>query len=273
MLPLTEFPASERATVRYLFADIDDTITTDGLIPAPAFAALWQAREAGLAVIPVTGRPAGWVDHIARQWPVRAVIGENGGFWFQMEERDGGRKMKQRFLYDTQQRRDFRKRLEVIRQEILQEVPGCAVASDQNYREYDLAIDFCEDVTRLPRNQVLRIRELFERHGAHAKVSSIHVNGWFGDFDKVTTTRLFIAEELGLDLEEDNAQFAFAGDSPNDEPMFASMVNSVGVANIRELADLMSTMPRYITRQKGGDGFAELVAALLESAPTDTLST
>lgn len=270
MLPLSEFPASERATVRYLFADIDDTITTDGLIPAPAFTALWQAREAGLVVIPVTGRPAGWVDHIARQWPVQAVIGENGGFWFQMEDRDGGRKMKKHFLYDEQQRHDFRQQLEVIRQEILQEVPGCAIASDQSYREYDLAIDFCEDVSRLPRQQVLRIRELFEQHGAHAKVSSIHVNGWFGDFDKVTTTRLFIAEELGLDLERDNAQFAFVGDSPNDEPMFASMINSIGVANIRELADLMESLPRFITRQAGGEGFAELVATLIEAVSTDS---
>ncbi len=269
MLPLSEFPASARASVRYLFADIDDTITTEGLIPAAAFTALWQAREAGLAVVPVTGRPAGWVDHIARQWPVHAVIGENGGFWFRMEDRNGGRKMKKRFLYDEWQRRDFRQKLEVIRQEILQEVPGCAIASDQSYREYDLAIDFCEDVTRLPREQVLRIRELFEQHGAHAKVSSIHVNGWFGDFDKVTTTRLFVAEELGLDLERDNAQFVFAGDSPNDEPMFTSMVNSVGVANILELADLMETLPRYITRQAGGEGFAELVAALIEAAPAN----
>ena len=174
--------------------------------------------------------------------------------------------MKKRFLYDDQQRRDFRERLESIRREVLREVPGCAIASDQNYREYDLAVDFCEDVTRLPREQVLQIQAIFQRHGAHAKISSIHVNGWFGDFDKVTTTRLFIAEELGLDLDGDNEQFAFVGDSPNDEPLFSSMSNSIDVANIREFGDLLTTRPRYITSAAGGAGFAELVTALITAA-------
>ena len=32
----------------------------------------------GKLVIPITGRPAGWCDHIARMWPVDAVVGENG---------------------------------------------------------------------------------------------------------------------------------------------------------------------------------------------------
>ncbi|MBC8478362.1 MAG: HAD-IIB family hydrolase [Candidatus Delongbacteria bacterium] len=269
MLPLVEFPPDQRAAVRCLFADIDDTLTTDGLIPAVAFSSLWQARTAGLDVVLVTGRPAGWVDHIARQWPVRAVIGENGGFWFQMEHSDSGRVMKKHFLYNEAERREFRQRLELIRRELLAEVPGCAIATDQNYREYDLAIDFCEDVEQLPRDQVLRIREIFQRHGAHAKISSIHVNGWYGDFDKVTTTDLFITEELGLKLAEDNNSFAFVGDSPNDEPLFQSINNSIGVANIMELTDLMDFLPRYITSQKGGEGFAELVTALIEARPVD----
>jgi len=55
--------------VRYLFTDIDDTISTEGKITQQAYDALWRADDAGLVIVPVTGRPAGWCDHIARMWP------------------------------------------------------------------------------------------------------------------------------------------------------------------------------------------------------------
>ena len=82
MKPLAEFPLEARRAVRGVLADIDDTLTTHGRLHAVAYSALERLREAGLLVIPVTGRPAGWCDHIARMWPVDAVVGENGAFWF-----------------------------------------------------------------------------------------------------------------------------------------------------------------------------------------------
>src|SRR6185312_11109639 len=150
-----------------------------------------------------------------------------------------------------------------IAQRILREVPGCAIASDQPYREADLAIDFREDVPALPREAVARIVAIMEEEGLTAKVSSIHVNGWFGGYDKLSTTRLMLREDFGLDAQAERARIVFAGDSPNDQPMFEFFPNAVGVANVRDMADLMTHLPAWITPSRGSAGFAQLAEALL----------
>ena len=96
-----------------------------------------------------------------------------------------------------------------------------------------------------------------------AKVSSIHVNGWFGSYDKLAMTRTLLAEEFGIDLDAEREQFVFVGDSPNDAPMFAFFPHSVGVANVRAFADRIATPPEYVTQREAGAGFAELAAFLL----------
>lgn len=245
--------------MRLLFCDIDDTMTTDGLIPREAFDALWDARAAGLRIVPVTGRPAGWCDHIARMWPVDGVIGENGAFYFR-KTKFGIRRIH---AQAPEVRARNRRKLDAIRRQILAEVPGAAVAADQPFREYDLAIDWCEDVKRLSRKSVRRIVEIFHAAGAQAKVSSIHVNGWFGDFDKLAMARRYIHDIDGVDLDAEASEYAFIGDSPNDEPMFAAFPVSFGVANIEPFLDDLVHKPPCITQARGGAGFAEVVAMLI----------
>lgn len=223
-----------------------------------AFAALARARDAGLAVIPVTGRPAGWVDHLARMWPVAGVVGENGGLWFWME----GGKLQRGFLQGPAERVANRARLDALAAEILAEVPGAALASDQPYRELDLAIDFCEDVPPLGDAEIDRIVASFQRHGATCKVSSIHVNGWYGDFDKIEGFRRFHRDRWGEEL--DPAAWAFFGDSANDEPMFRSFALSVGVANVSRFLPRLHHPPAWITRAPGGHGFVEGLEAIIE---------
>jgi len=226
-----------------------------------AYAALERLRAAGKLVIPITGRPAGWCDHIARMWPVDAVVGENGAFYMRYDA--AARRLARRFVADDATRRANRARLAAIGERILEAVPGCALASDQHYREADLAIDVREDVPPLPRAAVDRIVALMEAEGMTARVSSIHVNGWFGAYDKLAMTRTLLAEAFGIDLDRDRNRFVFAGDSPNDAPMFAFFPLAVGVANVREFADRIATMPAYVTPGEAGAGFAELVAFLL----------
>ena len=148
--------------------------------------------------------------------------------------------------------------------EVETDVPGAALASDQLYRETDLAIDFCEDVPPLPRASVDRIVAMMEEEGLTAKVSSIHVNGWFGDYDKLAMTRMLLAEVFGMDLDAQRERFVFVGDSPNDAPMFAFFGNSVGVANIRPFLDRIPTPPSYVTQREAGAGFVELTDFLLD---------
>ena len=265
MQPLDSFPVAARQRIRGVFTDIDDTLTTDGRLTAAAYGALERLKAAGLMVVPITGRPAGWCDHIARMWPVDAVVGENGAFYFRYDA--SARKLVQRFLVPDEERAANRARLATLADRILAEVPGAALASDQLYRAADLAIDYCEDVPPLPPQQVDRIVSLFAEAGATARVSSIHVNGWFGRYDKLGMTRIMLAECFDIDLDSRRDEFVFAGDSPNDEPMFAFFPHAVGVANIADFSDRLTHMPAYVTRGRSGSGFVELAEALLGTHP------
>jgi HAD superfamily hydrolase (TIGR01484 family) len=254
-------PAEIAKDILGVFFDIDDTFTTRGKIGGDAYQALWTLKNAGLRVVPITGRPAGWCDHIARMWPVDGVVGENGAFYFWFDDKE--RKLKKRFLDPEEVRRDKRQCLKQVRDEILTSVPGTALASDQGYREADLAIDYCEDVTRLDQEAVDRICEIFKAHGAVCRVSSIHVNGWFGNYNKLGMIKTFVQEQWGLDLDKEKQRFLFCGDSPNDERMFHYFPHTAGVKNVLHFADRIKHLPSYIARQEGGEGFAEIVQVLL----------
>lgn len=264
MRPLAEWPAAARRQVRYVLCDIDDTLTIGGRLPARAYAALERLKDAGYAVVPVTGRPAGWCDHIARMWPVDGVVGENGAFYFRYV--DAERRMIRRFWHDAERRRADRERLRALGERILAAVPGAAIAADQRYRESDLAIDYREDVPELGREAVTRIVALFEAEGATAKVSSIHVNGWFGEQDKRAMCRIFLKEAFGYDLDAHPEQTAFVGDSPNDAPMFAAAGHALGVANVRRFAGELATPPQWVADGEGGEGFAEIAESLVAAA-------
>ena len=156
-------------------------------------------------------------------------------------------------------------KLQALGQRILEEVPGAAIAADQLYREADLAIDFREDVPPLSDDAIDRIVALFAEAGATAKVSSIHVNGWFGAYDKLSTTRVFARDVFGVDLDAAKERFIFCGDSPNDAPMFAFLPHGCGVANVLDFIDRMGTEPAYIAAGRGSKGFVEIAERILSA--------
>ena len=262
MLPLASMTEGTRRAIRGVLTDIDETLSTHGRLTAEAYVAMERLRAAGKLVIPITGRPAGWCDHIARMWPVDAVVGENGAFYMRYDA--AARKLVRRFVEDEPTRRRHRERLATIAGHILAAVPGSALASDQHYREADIAIDFCEDVPPLDRAAIDRIVAMMQAEGMTAKVSSIHVNGWFGTYDKLTMTRRLLNEVFGIDVDAEKRSFVFVGDSPNDAPMFAFFPNTVGVANVRQFTDRIVTLPAYVARAESGAGFAELASFLLK---------
>jgi len=261
MKPLAAFDPGVLRAVRGVLCDIDDTITTDGRLPAVAYAALEKLKAAGLLVAPITGRPAGWCDMIARVWPVDGVVGENGAFYFRYDH--DAKRMIRHFSQDASTREANRKRLAALGDAVLRAVPGAAISADQLYREVDIAIDFCEDVPRLGPVEIARIKAMFEAGGATAKISSIHVNAWFGRHDKLSMTRRLFADEFGTDIDKERARFVFVGDSPNDAPMFGHFANAVGVANIRRFLGVLDALPAFVTEAEGGQGFAEAAAAVL----------
>ena len=261
MQPLASMTLAVRAAMRGVLADIDDTLSTGGRITAESYAAMENLRAAGLLVIPITGRPAGWCDHIARMWPVDAVVGENGALYMLHDQGTG--RLRKRYAATETERAANRRRLAAVAETILREVPGAALASDQAYRESDLAIDFCEDVPRLPDDAIDRIIALMRAAGMTAKMSSIHVNGWFGAYDKLAMTRTLLRDEFDIDVDAERDRFVFVGDSPNDAPMFGHFPYSVGVANVRAFGGRIATLPGYVTERESGAGFAELAAHLL----------
>lgn len=263
MRPLKAMWESARRGVRGVLFDIDDTLTTHGRLTARAYSGMERLQRAGHLVVPITGRPAGWCDHIARMWPVDAVVGENGAFYFRYDP--ARRVMVRGYVDDAATRAAHRERLKRIGDEILTAVPGTAIAADQHYRETDIAVDYCEDVPRLPPEAVARIVALMEARSLTAKVSSIHVNGWFGDYDKLAMTRRMARECFEVDLDRDRERYLFIGDSPNDAPMFAYFPHAIGVANVRDFEDRLAHRPAYVTEKRCGEGFRECVDFLLDS--------
>ncbi|WP_304226596.1 HAD-IIB family hydrolase [Gracilinema caldarium] len=264
MRPISELSPSQARRVKYVLMDIDDTLTRQGKLLASSYKALWDLRAVGLVLIPVTGRPAGWCDLIARQWPVDAVVGENGALVFWEETCAGSTGLpvlKQRFHPLAMRNSD--PRLKEILTEVLQIDERLRVAKDQPFRLFDIAVDFAEEEPVLPLDTAVRVAELAKSRGAHAKVSSIHVNMWMGNYDKLSMAKSFLREQFGWDPVGGLDEVVFVGDSPNDEPMFAAFPLSCAVANIRNYTHLIKHLPAFVASRDCGDGFAEIAESLL----------
>jgi len=243
-----------------VLTDIDDTLTSHGKLLPEAYLSLWELKSSGIDVIPVTGRPAGWCDMIARVWPVAGVVGENGAFYFAY--RNG--KMIQSYHANPKNLTEYAIKLNKIKAEILAKVPDAGIASDQFCRMFDLAIDVCEDIPALTKEKVQLILEIFKKYGATAKLSSIHVNGWFGSYNKVDGSLRILKDIYGLSPAEASKKVYFIGDSPNDEPMWAFFENSFAVANIKAFQKELTHHPKQIMPSPGGAGFVEFKKYLLQ---------
>jgi HAD superfamily hydrolase (TIGR01484 family) len=258
---LADLSAGLCRSLAYLFTDIDDTITTEGRIPAASYAALWDLHDAGIQVIPVTGRPAGWCDMIARMWPVQGVVGENGAFYYAYDRQ--AHAMRRKSIATSAESAAERAARAAAAARVLREVPGTALAADQAFRVSDTAIDYCEDVTPLPLDAVSSICRILAEEGMHYKVSSIHVNFWQGDFDKMAGVKLYLECEARRSLAAVSETALFIGDSPNDEPLFAGFPHTIAVGNLRRFLGQLHDVPEFITAADSGAGFSEAVRAIL----------
>ncbi|MDX9799709.1 MAG: HAD-IIB family hydrolase [Spirochaetia bacterium] len=259
--PVSEIPKELCKNLKYLFADIDDTITTNGKLPASTFEAIWKLYNAGIKIVPVTGRPAGWCDHIARMWPVAGVVGENGAFYYSYNPDQ--KKVIRKYLQSADERKQGRVKLDRIKERVLNEVPNAGIASDQEFRIADLAIDFCEDVPPLSQKEIDKICSILDEEAAVYKISSIHINCWYGDYDKLTCFNLFLKDHTGKELKAMQDYILFAGDSQNDEPMFEALKHTIAVANIKKFLPIMEHYPAYVTEKNDADGFFEASQIIL----------
>ena len=243
-----------------VFTDIDDTLTTEGAITADALQALTDLKTAGLQVIPITGRPVGWSEPFAQSWPVDAIVAENGAVALVHED---GQVLRKLYQQDTATRADNFARMQQVLMQIEHSIPGARRSQDSLGRETDIAIDHSE-FTHLPPAAIDAVVRTMQAAGMTATVSSIHINGWYGQHDKLAGARWIVRELWGRDLDAELDRWVYVGDSTNDQVMFEHFANSVGVANIRRFANQLQHPPRYVTQAERGAGFAELVTHLLK---------
>ena len=260
---LQQLTAAQLAPIKYILTDVDDTLTWESNLPVETYQALSDLIAAGYVVIPVTGGCAGWSDLIARLWPVSGVITE-GGACFLQKQASG----KLDYHYWTSANEMQAKKLELLHkiQALLPEFSPLQLAQDQAYRLTDVAVDYAQDQN--PPLPDLRDAMLEKLHslGIQAKASSIHINIWFGEYDKFAMAERVLTEQYGLNRTQILEQVIYVGDAPNDESMFAQFPLSIGVANIAQHLDNMPHLPGWITQKPGGHGFAELAEKLLEKA-------
>ena len=243
-----------------VFTDIDDTLTTDGAITPDALQALADLKAAGLHVVPITGRPVGWSEPFAASWPVDAIVAENGAVGLQHSASSGLRKLYQQ---DAATRSDNFSRMQTVLAHIENSVPGARRSQDSAGRETDIAIDHSE-FTHLPQTAIDSVVRMMQAAGMTATVSSIHINGWFGEHSKLTGARWIVRELWGRNLDAEIDRWAYVGDSTNDQVMFEHFAHSLGVANIRRFEAQLTHPPRYITPSERGAGFAEMTRHLLK---------
>jgi HAD superfamily hydrolase (TIGR01484 family) len=271
MHPLNTWSQEARSRIKGVFTDIDDTLTTDGAITPDALAALHALKAQGLSLIAITGRPVGWSAPFANAWPVDAVVAENGAVLLQNIDKNellpneyGRKQLLKSYRQDEATRSHNYIRMQTIGQRILRELPGALHAQDSAGRETDMAIDHSE-LTHLPPEKIAQVVSIMQAEGMTATVSSIHINGWFGAHNKLVGARWAVRELYGRNLDEEIDNWAFVGDSTNDQLMFEAFPNSVGVANVRRFEAQLTHLPRYIAHGERGAGFAEVARAVISA--------
>ncbi len=283
MLPLTDWPLEARRSIIGVFTDIDDTLTTHGAITPDALQALADLKAAGLHVIPITGRPVGWAEPLAVRLPVDAIVVENGAVALKMVESEVisadfaknipkigiqpayslPRVLSKIYQQDATTRSGNLARMARIAQQVLSQVPTAVLSHDHAGRETDLAFDYNE-FENLPSETVQAILAVLKRAGMQTTVSSIHIHGCFGRFDKWLGAQWIVRELFQRELAAELDQWVFVGDSGNDQAIFQHFKHSVGVANIRQYATQLQHLPHYVTLAERGRGFAEVARAVLD---------
>ncbi|MCH3918717.1 MAG: haloacid dehalogenase [Spirochaetia bacterium] len=257
MKSLDTFPSSSLEGIEYILTDVDDTITTKGKLLPVALEALWKFYDAGYKVICVTGGSAGWADVYLRQWPIFAVVTESGAVSLYREGKN-----YRKYIHPSIVREGYRQRMEHVMDTVCTQVPGAKLSSDQFARLFDIAFDYGSEPPYLDEKGVSAVVNVCRSLGCNTAVSSIHVNAWFGDYDKYTGTASFFSQILGIGEKEMKARSLYVGDAPNDEVMFRNFPLSFAVGNFKDKASQVTYLPSYLAKAAGGEGFSEISAKI-----------
>lgn len=258
MRPLAESTKADWARITHVLFDLDDTVLSHGTLKKSAFEALWALKEqTQTTLVAVTGRPAGWGDVIVRQWPIDALIAENGAIAIR---RQGMRIERMLLTHDAQE--NLAERLTHLVAELQREVRTLPLADDNALRITDRTFDIGEHY-RASQDEIGQAKSIARSHGASTLQSSIHLHVMFHRMDKTAGVLAALRAWYALDATQAKTQCAFIGDSENDASCFSFFEATVGVANISRVQRSLSRTPRFVTEAAMGDGFAEFAQTLV----------
>lgn len=255
MRPIDQLGRDEVRGLSGLLFDLDDTLLDHGRLGEAAYSALFRLHEAGLGLVIVTGRPAGWGAVLARQWPVDGAVTENGAIAFYQD----GATLRRLDPLSEAERRARRVRLAGVVAELRERFSELAPADDVEARISDFAFDIGER-RHVPPDVVSRASDLARERGARVTLSSVHFHVSLDGDDKASGALRLLGAMAGLDPAVARARYAFIGDSQNDEACFAAFRTTIAVRN---LSGKPTVMPRFITSAERGAGFAEAARVLV----------
>ena len=253
MESLSQIKRAEINEIKVLLFDLDGTFVSDDRLKSSTFECLEKLKQKKIKRIAVTGRPAGWCDLIARWWPVNSVVGENGAFSYTISD---GRIIRKTFV-SSSSLSAHQKKLNLLFDDIKSNFGDVHLAADQPFRQWDLALDISEE-QYMDDDKVKAIYDFCISNGANAAISNIHLNVWYGNYNKLDMS-LKILDEWNLKEHE----CMYIGDSPNDSPMFNHFSFSVGVKSVLKYKDIMDYFPSYLTTRDSSEGFEELTNLIL----------
>ena len=246
MKPLAALDRSTLSPIKGVFFDLDDTLLSHGVLTRGAYDALWDLRDAGLRLVAVTGRPSGWGEVIARQWPIDGAVTENGAVRILRE----GQGIVRCESCDEAERRSRRARLAQLVLAVEEGVPEARLSDDVDARRSDVTWDIGER-RHLPADRVRAIAALIVAAGARSTRSSVHLHATFDEDDKASGAVAFAAQVFGDDTGSVLSQYAFLGDSGNDAACFAAFRHTFAVNYLKNGGDVfkVSRVPGHLEMQ------------------------
>ena len=254
MRPIESLDPHEASRLHGLLFDLDDTLLDGVELREDAYAAMFRLREAGLLLVAVTGRPAGWGSVLVRQWPVAAMVCENGAIAVLRER--GSTSLVDTVDAETRQRR--RARLCAFARQLESDFPLLRPADDAELRVTDTTFDIGKRAG-VDREIVAAAAGQARCAGFRTTVSTVHLHVTLDADDKASGALRTIQRLRNVDPTVARWRYGYIGDSENDAPCFAAFHTTIAPANVRGRP---TVPPRFVTHQPRGAGFAEAAAVL-----------
>ena len=250
-MTLLNLNQADLSDIRLIASDVDGTLTDNGKFSSDFIFTLLALQSAGIKVLLVTGRSAGWVSALVNYLPVVGAISENGGLFLQPNG-------QQDLLSSIHNLSRHRILLENTFHHIKQKFPHLHPSTDNQFR----ITDWTFDVDNLSTDDIQAISTQCDLMGWSFTYSNVQCHIKPLHQDKATGL-LSVLKKYFPEL--NSQQVLTIGDSPNDEAMFNPDLFpiSVGVANVRHYQDQMLHLSKYLTQDSEFAGFAELAKLLL----------